>query len=362
MKRSIIIFLLILSVCFSSFIENVVEEVILTSHDEIQDESKTNVTYKINLDLPPFERWKEVIHDKNESIWAFRNEVLAKLECHLWLFKLLPKRVVKLYNPEYAEEIDAIAKLTHMEFGTVFFMNFALERQHFSTSIVVQNDKGDIIHGYSLEHTWHKHLSNLAIHTEFVEKKQTIFEANMIAGHLGVWTGMKPKAFAITANRRHENKSIVSDLWFLIRYRALPASYLIRKTLETQKDYNSAIKELKIAVIPHPVFIILSGLGLNEGVVITRDRNKYAGVDILNVNAKKWFIVQDNNDRNVPDAPDDNRRKPIEQELRKIGSSKIDVDTLWEILTKHPAHSYNTLWTAVISPKKEYFKNKVWRK
>jgi len=84
-----------------------------------------------------------------------------------------------------------------------------------------------------------------------------LFKANIIAGYVGILTEMKPNAFAITANQRNLNDSIWNNVWYFLHYGALPMTYLARKTLEEEPDYQSAYNRLSETTIIAPVYYIL---------------------------------------------------------------------------------------------------------
>ena len=54
---------------------------------------------------------------------------------------------------------------------------------------------------------------------------------------------------------------------------AIPTCWLLRKVLEEEQSYNSAIKRLKMTRIGGPVYYIISGINPYEGMVIERDVN-----------------------------------------------------------------------------------------
>lgn len=65
-------------------------------------------------------------------------------------------------------------------------------------------------------------------------------------------------------------KSFEDDLISVIKNNAIPTCWLLKKTLEEQTDYTSAVKRLKEERISAPVYYIVSGVKPNEGTVIER--------------------------------------------------------------------------------------------
>jgi len=154
----------------------------------------------------------------------------------------------------WREEIDAIAKLAGFDF--VFFLNFMYETQSYCISIIKQDSDGLIIHG----ETWITISLRIwiiyPVMPSSIRSGTLLFKANIIAGYVGILTGMKPNAFAITANQRNLNDSIWNNVWYFLHYGALPMTYLARKTLEEELDYQSACNRLSETAIIAPVYYI----------------------------------------------------------------------------------------------------------
>jgi len=63
--------------------------------------------------------------------------------------------------------------------------------------------------------------------------------------------------------------------------------------------------------------------------VITRNRRGVDNYYAWNATEGRWFLVQTNYDRDVPDPENDYRRIPAEQKLTKIGQENITYETLF---------------------------------
>lgn len=83
-------------------------------------------------------------------------------------------------------------------------------------------------------------------------------------------TGSKPGAFAVNVDTRYA-KSFEDDLISILVNDAIPTCWLLRKVLEEETSYNSAVKRLKGTRIGGPVYYIISGINPYEGIVIERD-------------------------------------------------------------------------------------------
>jgi hypothetical protein len=99
---------------------------------------------------------------------------------------------------------------------------------------------------------------------------------------------------------------------------AIPTVWLLRRVLEDQTTYATAMKRLMEERIGGPVYYIISGLAGNEGAVIERDVDKvHAYYELTDEN---WFILQTNYDRDYPDPLHDPRRIPVENRLGERGN------------------------------------------
>lgn len=75
----------------------------------------------------------------------------------------------------------------------------------------------------------------------------------------------------------------------------MPTPWLVRRVLEEETDYESAVRRLKSVRIGGPVYYIVSGVGPNEGIVIERDPDAVHAYYELSDTV--WFLVQTNYDR-----------------------------------------------------------------
>lgn len=63
---------------------------------------------------------------------------------------------------------------------------------------------------------------------------------------------------------------------------------------------------------------------------------------------KRWYIVQTNYDRDIPDPSDDPRRTAAENFIEKVGPS-ITADELFsEVMVKYPVRNRITIFTNIM--------------
>jgi hypothetical protein len=319
-------------------------------------------TFTVDLDLPPVQRWQQVIAAKNESLWIFKSYIESQLPSSFkTIYAVFPEFVAKLYNKEFAEEIAGIAELAKLEYGFTFFLNFMYEMNAYCTSIVAQAEDGTIIHGRNLDYSYPEYIANLSVNVDFYRNGSYLYSGNVIAGYLGILTGKKPNAFSITANQRNLNDSIANTFLEVLEG-GLPSIYLVRMALEQDPDYDAAYARLSNTKVLAPVYYILAGVEPNQGVVITRDRQQVNDYYPLDNDEGRWYLVQTNYDRNVPDPANDYRRIPAQEKLAAIGQASISYETLLSgVLAQSPNLNENTILTTITSPGDvSYFNTTLW--
>lgn len=160
-------------------------------------------------------------------------------------------------------------------------------------------------------------LSKLVANVEYYKGGKKIFSVDTVVGSVFALTGIRHGAFSINVDTR-KAKNFYDDLISVMIDDAMPTCWLLRKTLELQTSYSSALKKIKTVRIGGPVYYIISGVDVDEGCVIERDTDSvHAFYELSETN---WFIVQTNYDRDYPDPLHDPRRIPVEHRLRERGN------------------------------------------
>lgn len=201
-------------------------------------------------------------------------------------------------------------------------------------------------------------LSNLLVHVEFYKGGKKIFNSDIVIGSVFALTGSKPGAFAINVDTRYA-KEFIDDLVSVIKNDAIPTCWLLRKVLEEETSYNSAIKRLKGTRIGGPVYYIVSGINPYEGMVIERDVDAVHA--FYELNETNWFLVQTNYDRDYPDPLHDPRRVPVEKRLRDRGNVGLnEQELLDEFMFVWPTLNIGTIMSAIMVPATGYHNTTAW--
>ena len=355
MTKSLVGIAVLLSICISQIACNVTPR-----NSTVDPYAPRN--YTINLDLPPKQRWAELIPDYKHNIQVFRDYMLNLLGVNPFYLNFIPFSFARSYDSEFAEEIKAIAELAGISYNEGYVMNFVYEFTAIKacTSIVMRTEGGRIIHGRNLDFGFGEYLANLSSVVTFHKNGKPLYQANVIAGYAGHASGLKFGKFGITMNER-DTASMWDNLGSYFLHRSSPSAYLIRKVLEKADNFDEAVKMLSETRLIAPTYFIVSGTQPHEGVVITRGANEVRNMSWLSENDPDWFIVHTNYDRDQPDAPNDLRRVPAEQRLAATQHKNVSEQTLMDVVfSKHPTLNIRTILTAIFSAETNYYNTTMW--
>ena len=133
----------------------------------------------------------------------------------------------------------------------------------------------------------------------------------------------------------------------------------MRKVLEEESTYKSATQRLMNTEISAPIYYILAGLEGNEGMVI--ERNNKGVHAVYELTDERWFLVQTNYDRDLPDPIHDPRRVPVEKKLRERGNVGLDEKELMEhFMSIWPTFNIASILTSIMNPTESVHNTTVW--
>ncbi|XP_007895206.2 N-acylethanolamine-hydrolyzing acid amidase [Callorhinchus milii] len=307
--------------------------------------------FALSLDTAPEQRWDEVLKHYN------RTELRRALR--LVMSSLVPEWVIPIIStigPEldeffpypYSAELRGVCKAIGISIGEGILLNFVYEATAFCTSIVAQDTKGNIYHGRNLDYSFGESLRKLIVELQFEANGQIIYTGTTAVGYLGLWTGQRPNKFTISGNERdkgHWWRNAIAAFW----KRSSPVSWLIRDTLLEAENFEAAKWKLAKSPIIADVYYILGGVNPNEGVVITRNRDGPVDIWPLMTVIKQWYRVETNYDHWTTPPPSCDRRTPAIKALNATGQDKINLDTLFHVLSVNRTLNNSTIYTTVMS-------------
>ncbi|PNJ76786.1 ASAH1 isoform 47, partial [Pongo abelii] len=251
--------------------------------------------YTINLDLPPYKRWHELMVDKAPMLKVIVNSLKNMINTFVPSGKIVQVVDEKLpgllgnFPGPFEEEMKGIAAVTDIPLGEIISFNIFYELFTICTSIVAEDKKGHLIHGRNMDFgvflgwninndTWviTEQLKPLTVNLDFRRNNKTVFKASSFAGYVGMLTGFKPGLFSLTLNERFSiNGGYLGVLeWILGKKDAMWIGFLTRTVLENSTSYEEAKNLLTKTKILAPAYFILGGNQSGEGCVITRDRKE----------------------------------------------------------------------------------------
>lgn len=284
--------------------------------------------YTINLDLPPERRWDLVIRGSeaggtrfNDTVWKFYNEYFAKdavvRDALFELTDLRGKEVPELQGEieglahasglpvKFVQGIQALYELQTLQVPVVNLTQFGRTMEQLPmpkgwevlsripwrgpgcTGIIATTADGTVSHARNLDFSPVPIMTKLVFTGIFTKGGKELFRSQMVAGYGSLITGMKmgPNGFAIERNTRYPDHKDGNEEMFKNLLGGRPLNgWSLRKIMETQPDYDSAIQA--IAAVPYvsTEYAIVSGV--KKGVILAKDPDRVAHVQTIG--QKNW--------------------------------------------------------------------------
>lgn len=330
---------------------------------------KGNVTwYTVNLDLPPSERWTQVIKDKNTELITMVQTIkdLAKGFFDGKLVDLvdeeLPLIVDALPQP-FSDEIKGIAAVSGIPLGEITLFNIFYEVFTVCTSIVAEDFNGNIYHARNLDFglfmgwdrqnkTWTltEKLKPLVVNVNFQRGNKTVFKSTNFAGYVGMLTGIRPGEFSLTMNERFNlDGGYVGILeWILGKRDGMWMGFLTRKVLENATSYEDAKGQLSLTKLLAPAYFILGGNRTGQGCVITRTRINTLDIWELDMKLGRWYVLETNYDHWENPMIFDDRRTPAMKCMNKTTQASISLASIYDVLSTKPVLNKLTTYTSLM--------------
>uniref|UniRef100_A0A2K5X677 Acid ceramidase n=1 Tax=Macaca fascicularis TaxID=9541 RepID=A0A2K5X677_MACFA len=307
--------------------------------------------YTINLDLPPYKRWHELMVDKAPMLKVIVNSLKNMVNTFVPSGKVMQIVDEKLpgllgnFPGPFEEEMKGIAAVTDIPLGHL---------------IHGRNMDFGVFLGWNINNdTWviTEELKPLTVNLDFQRNNKTVFKASSFAGYVGMLTGFKPGLFSLTLNERFSvNGGYLGILeWILGKKDAMWIGFLTRTVLENSTSYEEAKNILTKTKILAPAYFILGGNQSGEGCVITRDRKESLDVYELDAKQGRWYVVQTNYDRWKNPFFLDDRRTPAKMCLNRTTQENISFENMYDVLSTKPVLNKLTVFTTLIDVTKDQF-------
>eukprot|EP00483_Globobulimina_turgida_P010005 UN10024 len=230
-------------------------------------------TYICNASLPASEYYKQVCIDyKAAALNAFTTMLDMIPKALQPAFEKVSMNFYDHYMTEpYKSEIEYFSNCSGLTLTDVITVNLVYDLTAMCTSIVAVDPAGKVYHARNFD--FPTVLRNDTVNLLFVDaENNTLYEMTTAAGYVGVPSGMKPNAFAITMDERYA-KEVPWENVFDIEKGYFPDGWLIREALIKDKTFTDAVNRLSSVEIMAPIFYIVAGNDASgNGAIITRNQ------------------------------------------------------------------------------------------
>ena len=300
-------------------------------------------TFEIKLDADPLHRFDEpnryFYKQTREGIdVALRtiSDVIKKQTAVIYY------SVVKLKYVEFARENEGIAKLFNVTEHEMFIYQLMYELRASCTSLVAVAADGTIIHGRNLDYAFGEYLTLLHYVGIFTIGGKEVYRAPLHAGSIGLNTGVKKGKFAISLNQRFTYGNIQTNLEAL-NEGSSPVTWAVRHALNKLTTYSAVVEYLSTVGLVAPGYLIISGIGKDEGVVLTRKHKTLDDKWEINTTKGEWFLVQINSDREqIVDEMDGlgmDKKEAATKRLKEIGREKLTTQRVFDNIMRLPPNN-----------------------
>ena len=349
----------------------------------------------VDLDDPPEKRWDAIVTPRAGTMQKLIDTFLHGGMANRTIVKLLLAGAadleMKRMPQDFVKEIKGIAKATKINVGELWVLNMMYELSGFCTSVVAQDDSGQVWHGRNLDfglfmgndpktHTWALTdvLRDLLLNVEFKKGGKTLYSATTYAGFVGLLSGQKTGAFSISVDTRYDgtlDEGVIG--WLLGKNDDCQfLTFETRLAIEADHDatkyttpYVQAFSMLRDYNPLGPAYIIIAGAQSGEGAVIAKAFNATAekahepmtNVDVWPLTEAlsdgSFYVLQTNYDRKSAPPGFDDRRYPAENCLDALGPKKLTPAELWKVMSATPTRNAMTTFTQILSPKTGHFES-----
>jgi len=325
--------------------------------------------FNVNLDLPPSQRWVEIAT-------AYRSQITALIQTlKNFILPLVPNGLdyadivfgelhTRLPQP-YKDEISSISQATGLPLGEVVLYNVFYEIFTVCTSIVAQDHNGNLVHARNLDfglflgwdpmaHEWSvsQQLRQMVVNINWMRNGQLLYKSNNFAGFIGIYNGLKPNAFSVTANERFMAEGGIFGMMQWLTG-TMPdgkwMTWLTRECMETSTDYASAMHQLSTTPMLSPVYYIVGGNRPYQGAIITRSLNATDSlVEMDSSRPDQWYVLETNYDPGEEVLFVDDRDTPGRNCMRALTQRRVDFEGIYNVLSSRTTLNKLTAYTVLM--------------
>jgi hypothetical protein len=402
------------------------EDAELKARTTAEIEVKAAPRFDLNLDLPPKERWNDIAAIYKDRAYYVTEYLQSQLPP--WAYDLLIPiaAAVEPYFADYGDEMIGLSEALGLDLGEIVATNmiYQLERigvtcsnwnntgptlgddaiprglscdpdaanfygkkvaadlasgpAGFCTSIVSQAGNGGVLHGRNLDWNIPENLKEFVIDVDVYQAGELLYSATGAVGFVGFLNGMRIKGekWTVSQDARNHGGRIPINIAQALKTHCLTPEQAIRKVLESDlgaNGFSGAVSALSDIPIVDDVYYVMSGEGVNDAAVITRDRNGPADVWRLGTDAAtepdqkpiipstNFWLTETNYDHWEPVPAADNRRDPANTMMGGLGSATgVNEQSMFGVMGTWPVFNPHTTFTSMMEPHTGLYNTSVW--
>ncbi|KAI6241831.1 N-acylethanolamine-hydrolyzing acid amidase [Aphelenchoides fujianensis] len=326
--------------------------------------------FNVNLDDPPREHFKEIATAYKDQIVGLiqvvKDLITPWFPDALKIANVLFEDLLEWIPEPYNSEIRGVADVTGLPLGQVVLYNVFYEVFTVCTSIVAQGNNGTLYHARNLDfglflgwdfrrHDWQLSavLRKMIVNINWMKNGKLVFKSNNFAGFTGVYNGLKPSTFTITANERF---GIAGGFYGMLRYvlglepNGRFMTWLVRETLEQANTYGEAVDFLSNTPILSPVYYIVGGNKSFEGAIVHRSLNATDLLVEMDPNSPNgWYLLQTNYDQGTEPLFIDDRDTPGNACMQMLTQGNVGFQGIFNVLSSRTNLNKLTTYTVLMS-------------
>lgn len=339
-----------------------------------QGAAATVPQFHINLDLPPFEQFKEVALRYREELraimWPFGLQIYSDLGERPrveWMHMLH-------FDDSYKENIRGLVhyiNFPEVTYTRLYLWNavYELGSPAMCSGMLLAMPDGHVIQGRNMDYSYwflfrgqRRTLTDITHEIIYSTKGRPFMRSTGWPGHVGMHTGMRigpgtKWSFQVNSRKSNYDTNFKGAL-----NGGLPHGILMRRLMEQVPDFERAKQEAWNLNLAAPCYIILAGDLPYQGVVMTLDPNKqhpngpqaYSLKPPTMLGSGTWHLVQTNDDLSGP--PQDIRRPTLEGMLDFHRQKDVNKNFALEQMRKPPIFNMATRFTTILIPfSSEYY-------
>ena len=232
------------------------------------------------------------------------------------------------------------------------------------TSIVAQSSNGTVYHARNQDYPLR--FAKTTIEVDFYRGGSRLYTSTIFAGSEDIsGSALRAGGWSFSINeRKYTDTNTPAALERTLAVAAaggLPAIVVARMAMEKSgaqqlSTYASALQYLSSTPLLIPNFFALAGTRSGEGAILTRDpeagKAEVVALGTAQLGGESWFVAVTNSDITIQPnfSNPDSRIAATLTHMKAVGAANVDLQALWDVLSKPPVFASDTLHTELMLP------------